>query len=195
MRISSLLLSPFLLSGSLQGSVEFVRDIQPIFRNHCWGCHGPAKQTSGLRLDVRDAAMAGGYSGPAILPGRGAESRLYRLVAGLDPKLKMPPAGAALSSEQTLLIRTWIDEGAAWPKEPDPSQAAVRRKAPHWAFVPPRRPPEPKVKNRGWLRNSIDSFVLARLEAEGMAPSPEADAFTLVRRLHLDLTGFLPTPR
>ena len=116
MRISSLLLSPFLLSGSLQGSVEFVRDIQPIFRNHCWGCHGPAKQTSGLRLDVRDAAMAGGYSGPAILPGRGAESRLYRLVAGLDPKLKMPPAGAALSSEQTLLIRTWIDEGAAWPK-------------------------------------------------------------------------------
>jgi mono/diheme cytochrome c family protein len=94
MRISSLLLSPFLVLGSLQGSVDFVRDIQPIFRSNCSGCHGSVRQTSGFRLDLRDAAMAGGYSGPAILPGRGAESRLYRLVAGLDPKVKMPPAGA-----------------------------------------------------------------------------------------------------
>jgi hypothetical protein len=194
MRMASLLVSPFLLLGSLQGSVDFVRDIQPILRNHCWGCHGPVKQTSGLRLDVREAAMAGGYSGPAILPGRGAESRLYRLVAGLDPKLKMPPAGQGLSREQTLLIRTWVDEGAAWPKEADAAPAAVRPKASHWAFVPPRRSPEPKVKNRGWVRNPIDSFVLARLEAEGIAPSPEAAAFTLVRRLHLDLTGLPPEP-
>lgn len=191
MRFSFLLLLPLLFIGPLRAAVDFVRDIEPIFRKNCIGCHGQAVQSSGLRLDRRDAAMAGGYSGAAIVPGRGLHSRLYRVVAGLDPKVKMPPSPTGLSADQARLIQAWIDEGATWPADVV-TTAAAKPKPAHWAFVPPRRPPEPSVRNKDWVRNTIDSFVLARLEKEGIAPSPEADAITSVRRLHLDLTGLPP---
>lgn len=142
-------------------------------------------QSSGLRLDNRNAALKGGYSGPVILPGKSAASRLYRLIAGLDSKLRMPPAGPTLSPSEVAAIKDWIDEGAVWPEASGP---ATVTKPSHWAFQPIQRPTPPSA------RNPIDAFVLARLEQRGVPPSVEADPATLVRRLHMDLLGLPPNP-
>jgi mono/diheme cytochrome c family protein len=167
-----------------QRAVDFRRDVQPILARNCVVCHGPGKQRGGLRLDDGTAALKGGNSGLVLVPGKAAESRLLRLVAGLDPDLKMPPRGKEpLSASEVALLRTWIDQGADWPKTA------------HWAFQPVRRPVPPKVAGAAWVRNDIDRFILSRLEAEKVAPSPEADRVTLVRRLHLDLLGLPPAPR
>jgi len=171
------------------GPVEFVRDIQPIFAQHCYSCHGPEKPKGGLRLDRKPDALAGGDSGRVIVPGRSAASLLVHLVGGLDPDRLMPPKGERLTPKQISLLRAWIDQGAAWPEDsplPTPTK--------HWAFKAPARPEPPKVKNGKWVRNPVDHFVLARLEREKVRPSAEADRATLLRRLHLDLTGLPPTP-
>ena len=179
--------------------VDFARDVAPIFQEKCQVCHGPDKQMGGLRLDRPAEAMAGGYSGPVILPGKSAASKLIHLVAGLQEDLVMPMAGERLTAEQIGLLRAWIDQGAAWA-EPTASSAKddagerARPQHPHWAFNPPEKPPLPAVKNHAWVRNPIDAFVLAKLEVEGIEPSPEADRVTLIRRAHLDLIGLPPTP-
>lgn len=185
--------------------VDFKQDIEPIFAQKCLACHGSAQQMSGLRLDRRKDALAGGYSGPVILPGKSAESRLIRLVAGLEEGLVMPMGGERLTSQEVGLLRAWIDQGAIWQGAirqgavlSQPADSPVKKKAqpkrhPHWAFNSPRRTPLPRVKNHAWVRNPIDPFVLARLEAEGIAPSPEADRRTLLRRVSLDLIGLPPT--
>ena len=179
--------------------VDFARDVAPIFQEKCQVCHGPDKQMGGLRLDRPAEAMAGGYSGPVILPGKSAASKLIHLVAGLQEDLVMPMAGERLTAEQIGLLRAWIDQGAAWA-EPTASSAKddagerARPQHPHWAFNPPEKPPLPAVKNRTWVQNPIDAFVLAKLEVEGIEPSPEADRVTLIRRAHLDLIGLPPTP-
>ncbi|HMC26907.1 MAG TPA: PSD1 and planctomycete cytochrome C domain-containing protein [Verrucomicrobiae bacterium] len=170
--------------------VEFVRDIQPIFAEHCLACHGPKKQEAEFRLDAKDIALKGGELGTAILPGKSAESLLIRLVAEAQPGKFMPKKGERLTSEQIGLLRAWIDQGAVWPDSASVKTVDPRK---HWAFKPPVRPTEPKVKNSGWVRNPIDSFILSRLEREGLQPSPEADRVTLIRRLSLDLTGLPPT--
>ncbi|MBL8293708.1 MAG: c-type cytochrome, partial [Bryobacterales bacterium] len=154
-------------------AADFVRDVQPVFQKKCSGCHGASMQSSGLRLDNRDAALKGGYSGPVIVPGQSAGSRLYRLVAGLDSKLRMPPAGPALSPGEVAALKEWIDEGAVWP---DVSGPATVTKSAHWAFLPIQRPTPPPTRNAAWVRNPIDAFVLARLEQRGVPPSAEADA-------------------
>ncbi len=172
------------------GDVDFDRDVRPLFAARCHGCHGPKKQESGLRLDSRASAIAGGDRGPAILPGKGAESLLIQVIAGNHEKIPpMPRKGERLSGSQVQAIRLWIDAGARWPEE-NPAQAASKRS--HWAFQTPVRPPVPSVKDRTWPRNPIDAFILARLEKEGLAPSPEADRITLLRRLSLDLVGLPP---
>jgi len=165
--------------------VDFARDIQPIFAKRCYLCHGPQQQMSGLRLDQKDAALKGGASGPDIKPGDSAASRLIRLVSGAESKV-MPPVGARLSEAEVALLRAWIDAGAPWSAGTGP--------ATHWSFQPIQHPTPPNVHGSAWVRNPIDQFILARLEAEKIAPATEASKTTLLRRLTFDLTGLPPTP-
>ncbi len=184
-----LLLAGLAVPGS--GGADFAREVLPVLAKRCQGCHGSAMQSSGLRLDGPEAVTKGGYSGRVIVPGRAAESRLYKLIAGLDGKLVMPPAGPRLTAAEIAVVKEWIDSGAAWTAT---SHAKESAKPAHWSFVAPKRPVLPAVRNGAWVRNPIDAFVLHKLEARAIAPSPEADPATLVRRLHLDLTGLPPSP-
>ena len=171
-------------SGNTPVHVDFNREIRGLLSDNCYACHGPdekARKTR-VRLDQRQAALSPMKSGDcAIVPGAPAKSKLFERISSKDPDEVMPPpkTGKTLTPAQIELFRRWIAEGADWPV--------------HWSFVPPRRAPLPEVKNRRWLRNQIDSFTLARLEAEGASPAPEADKPTLVRRVTLDLTGLPPT--
>jgi len=169
--------------------INFSRDIQPIFADRCYSCHGAEKRKGGLRLDRKADAFAGGDNGKAILPGKSAESRLIRNVSGLDPDTVMPPKGERLTSSQIATLRQWIDQGAPWPDE----SWNAAGKSQHWAFKVPQRPAIRAVRNRKWLRNPIDAFVLTRLEKEKITPSTEADKITLIRRLSVDLLGLPPT--
>ena len=178
--------------------VDFKRQIAPILQR-CQACHGAQQQMSGLRLDRRDDAMRGGYSGAVIQPGNSAASRLILLVAGKEEGKIMPPVGDKLTAREISLLRAWIDQGAAWPEEKggevaaQPSAARAEKSA-HWSFQPIRQVTPPPVRNQAWVRSPIDQFVLARLESEGIEPAPEADKVKLLRRLSLDLIGLPPTP-
>jgi len=178
--------------GSASGPVKqvnFVEDIQPIFQENCYKCHGPNAQLSGLRLDLKQSALAGGIQGKDILPGKAFESALYARVAGLGGVSRMPMGGKPLPDTQIELIRLWIDQGADWPDEVAYKPVEVKK---HWAFLAPQRPPLPRVKNSTWTQNPIDDFVLSRLEREGLSPSRPANRVTLLRRLSLDLIGLPP---
>jgi mono/diheme cytochrome c family protein len=187
-------LFPWEWSARAQAQVDFVRDIQPIFRASCASCHFGEKPKAELRLDNKSLAMKGGISGAVIVPGNSKDSRLVHRIVGLHGEKRMPLGGQPLSNEQIELIKRWIDEGALWPDAAS-SEAKIAK---HWAFVAPVRPSLPTFKNpelaRKWVRNPIDAFVLARLEKENLTPSPEADKITLLRRLSFDLTGLPPTP-
>src|SRR5262249_2538368 len=161
------------------GAIDFQRDVQPILVRACVACHGNLKHKGGLRLDSGPAALKGGNSGTVIKPGDSAQSRLVHLVAGLDPDLQMPPDGPRLSAAEVGRLRAWIDQGAKWPRDVVLTAGAPAKGATHWAYRPVQRPAAPKVANTAWVRNPIDAFVLGRLEAERMAPSPEADRGTL----------------
>ena len=184
------LLSGSAPSPSADRNVDFARDIRPILETKCNQCHGVDQSMNGLRLDTREAALKGGQSGPAILPGDGSSSLLYRKIIGDAPGSPMPLTGT-LPPDQVEMIRTWLDQGAPWTGAIDGTGTGGKK---HWAYVKPVRPDAPKVKNRAWVRNTIDRFVLARLEREGLEPSPEASRETLIRRLTLDLIGLPPTP-
>ena len=173
--------------------VDFVLDIQPLLASSCYQCHGPNKAEAALRWDAKAIALKGSEHGPVIVPGKSGESLMIQLVAGLHGEDKvMPQKGDRLNSEQIGLLRAWIDQGADWP---DNASVSAGDKRNHWAFKPPVRPPLPQVKYRKWVRNPIDHFILARLEKEGLKPSPEAARVTRIRRLCLDLIGLPPTPR
>lgn len=175
---------------ALQGAVsaadtpiDFTRDVRPILSNHCWNCHGPsdASREANLRLDQRAAATSKLASGrTAIIPGNPTQSELLVRMEAHDES-QMPPKefGKPLSEKQRAILKQWITDGAPF--------------ADHWAFVTPQRPALPMVKNEGWARNAIDRFVLQKLEADGITPSPEADKSTWLRRVTLDLTGLPPT--
>ncbi len=161
-------------------------------------------QLSRLDLRTRENALKGGDHGPAIVPGDAAGSRLYRLVSGRE-KPAMPMDGAKLTDEQVSAIKNWIEQGAAWDNagvapapesappaiEDAPISPEARR---YWAFQKPVRRPAPSVRNVSWNRHPIDAFLMKAMEERGLAPAPEADPRTLVRRAYLDLTGLLPTP-
>ena len=175
--------------------VEFDRDIYPLIQKRCHSCHGADVQTNGLRLDRREAALRGGYSGPAILPHASARSPLIQRVASEREGFRMPPGPLPLTSAEIGILRTWIDQGAPWPQvEPEKADRNRLRKDEHWSFQAIRRPEPPAVERSGWTRNPVDRFVLAKLEAEGVAVSPTADKRILLRRLSLDLIGLPPTP-
>jgi mono/diheme cytochrome c family protein len=170
--------------------VDFVKDVKPLFAKHCLSCHGSEKQEAGFRLDLKAAALAGGDGGESILPENSADSLLIRYVAGIDENIVMPPEGDQLSKKQVGILRAWIDQGAVWPESTDGGP----KKNTHWAYQKVVRHKEPSVKNKAWVRNSIDSYVLARLEEKGIAPSAEADRRTLIRRVYFDLLGLPPEP-
>jgi len=176
-------------------TVDFARDIQPILERRCQACHGLTNATKGLRLDQRAAAMQGGESGPAIIPGNSERSLIIRRLLGLDGLSRMPKSGDPLTADQIALIRSWIDQGAHWP-EGTAAEATTPtpERSQHWAYRSPTRPPLPPVRDTAWARTPIDRFVLARLENEGLAPSPAATLETLVRRVSLDLIGLPPSP-
>jgi hypothetical protein len=157
--------------------VRFDRDVLPVLSQNCFPCHGPDERArkAKLRLDTHDGAAR------VLVPGNSAASKLVRRI-NADEHDRMPPvrSNRRLTAAQKDLLRRWIDQGAPWGK--------------HWAYETPVRPPLPPVHDAGWCRNAIDRFVLARLEREGLAPSPEAPRATLLRRVCLDLTGLPPTP-
>jgi hypothetical protein len=160
--------------------VAYDRDVRPILAEHCFACHGPdaAARQADLRLDRREDAVAAG----AIVPGKPHESLLVRRVYATSEDEVMPPRSThkQLTSREQSMLSEWVEQGADYEA--------------HWSLVPPRRHEVPQVTNRAWPRNPIDAFVLAALAARQLAPSPEADRATLVRRLSLDLTGLPPTP-
>lgn len=169
--------------------IDFVKDVQPIFAESCYGCHGPKKQELGLRLDHKATALRKGEHGQLIAPGKSAESVLVHMVAGIHEE-KMPKKGEPLTPEKIGVLRAWIDQGAQWP---DSASVTLKNAKEHWAFRTPEKGTPPLLKNAGWARNTLDAFILSRLETEGLKPSPEADRATLLRRLHLDITGLPPT--
>ncbi len=170
--------------------VDYQRDVQPILQKNCYVCHSASSQMSGLRLDSRQALLTGGNSGKIVTPGSADTSTLYERVAGTGGLARMPFGGDPLPPEQVKLIRAWIDQGAEIPETALATAQAVKT---HWGFIAPVRPPVPQVVHQGWVRNPIDSFILARLEKEGLSPSAPADRVTLLRRLSLDLIGLPPT--
>lgn len=168
------------LPAQAQAPVDYQRDIRPILAKRCIACHGPDEhgRQANFRLDTRDGATgkSGGYAG--IVPGNSAKSRVYaRITNSTRP---MPPVGPRLSSQEVDLIRQWIDSGAPYTN--------------HWAFEKPQRLAPPAVSDPKWPAVEFDYFVLARLDKEGLRPSPIADRYTLARRVALDLTGLPPSP-
>ena len=166
------------------GKVSFDRDVRPILSNHCWKCHGPdaKERKADLRLDQLDSATQPAESGKiAVVPNKPGASELLRRIHASDADEQMPPASEnkPLGDAQKEILKRWIEQGATFEQ--------------HWSFRTVSRPALPNIKNQAWPKTPIDHFVLARLEAEGLSPSPEADRETLIRRVTLDLTGLPPT--
>jgi mono/diheme cytochrome c family protein len=177
-------LLPVAAYGQAAAPPSWNRDVRPILAANCFECHGPDEQTreSDLRFDVREAAIEdrGGYA--PIVPGNADESELIARITSDDESMVMPPVDSnrSLTPEQIEVLRRWVEAGAEYE--------------PHWSFVAPVRPAPSDVQNDSWVRNEIDCFILARLESEDLKASPEADAYSLVRRVYLDLIGLPPTP-
>jgi len=160
--------------------VDYSREVQPILTANCYACHGPdaSQRKAKLRLDQRGSAIK-----KVIKPGDADHSSFIRRISSSDPDEVMPPPDSKkdrLTAAQIDVLRRWINEGAKFDI--------------HWSYVKPMRPALPAVKNKAWVRNAVDAFVAAEHEAHGLAPAPEADRITLIRRLSFDLIGLPPTP-
>ena len=168
----------------LPETINFNRDIRPILSNLCYHCHGPdkTKRQAKMRFDTRAGLFAKRDDHHVLVPGKPSASGIYQRISSKDADERMPPSdsGLSITQRQTRLIEKWIVQGARWQ--------------PHWSFIPPVRPALPSVSRPDWPRNAIDRFILSRLDKAGLVPSPDADRTTLLRRLHLDLTGLPPTP-
>ena len=189
---------PSRLPAATTGSVDFEREIKPLFESACVKCHGPEKAKNGFRIDSRSHALAGGDHGVDIIPGDSAKSPLVHFVAGLVPDMEMPPKGKGepFTAAQVGLLRAWIDQGAKWDREEIADE--VRKqvdKTDWWSLKPLIKPVLPQPANReSEVVNPIDAFVLAKLAEKGLRPSPQADRRTLIRRLYFDLIGLPPKP-
>jgi mono/diheme cytochrome c family protein len=171
--------------GDASRPVDYRREVRTVLSDKCFKCHGPdeKERKAGLRLDTAEGFTAPTDSGAiAIVPGKSGESEIFKRLLHTDPEMRMPPAstGKTLTEKEIATLRRWIDQGAE-----------VKG---HWAFQTPVRPVPPMISTEAWALNPIDSFIHARLEQEGLKPSPMADKVTLIRRLTLDLTGLAPTP-
>jgi len=164
--------------------LQFNRDIRPLLTDTCFTCHGPdaSKRKADLRLDTRRGMLGKPDEPGAVVPGKPDESELYLRITSRDVHERMPPPAfhQQLTSEQINLLRRWIEQGAPYQD--------------HWAYLVPERAELPAVGDSAWPRNPIDYFILARLEKQGLKPSPPADRPTFLRRLTLDLTGLPPLP-
>ena len=181
--------------------VTFATDIRPILEEKCLACHGDALKLSRLDLRTREAAIVGGAHGAALVPGNAEQSRLYRLVAGLEQP-PMPMQGAPLSAAQIATLKRWIDEGAPWESPLLPGAAAAfslenrpltAEERDYWAFKLPVQAPLPAVDRKDFT-NPIDRFLEQARRERGLTPAPRADRLTLVRRAYLDLIGLPPSP-
>src|SRR4051794_35166108 len=174
---------------------DFEAHVRPLLSARCFKCHGARKQESGLRLDQRAAALRGGDSGPAVVPGKPGESLLIRAVRH-EGDLEMPP-DARLKDEQIDALTRWVARGAPWPD--DARGVATRRgeigpeDRAFWSLRPVEPTTAPAVKDRGWPRTPVDPWILSALEARGLRPVGPADRRTLIRRASFDLTGLPPT--
>ena len=208
-RVTTSLLAALVLSvavgGSVAhaqtgGSVTFTDHIRPIFERSCWNCHGEAIQQSDLDLRTRETAIEGGTRGSSLVPGRADESRLYRVLAGLDDP-RMPMGGDTLSDTEIAAVRTWIDDGAHWDaggatSAEDALAALETTELPpgardYWAFQLPVQVPVPVSSI---FEHPVDRFLDAARRAGGVTAAPRADGLTRLRRASLDLTGLPPTP-
>jgi hypothetical protein len=171
--------------------VDYTKQIKPVLTRHCVSCHGAVKPRGGLRVDTAAAAISGGTDGPAVIPGKAAESPLIAAIRGEGPTERMPLKRPPLAEAEIKLLEAWIDEGA---KAEAGEKPGVSPALSHWAFSPPRRPAVAPVSKPGWARNAVDRFIQARLEPAKLGPSPEATRYVLLRRLSLDLTGLPPAP-
>ena len=188
MRLPAVLLLAFVSAAAgADRKVDYARDVKPLLQERCLACHGALKQNARLRLDSGELIRKGGSSGPAVVPGRSAESPFIERVSDPDAATRMPPEGQPLTADQVATLRAWIDQGATFPAddrpEPDPRD--------HWAFRPPVRPPVPNVE---WGTNPVDAFLAAEWRKRGLRTQGFADKRLLLRRVHLDLIGLPPTP-
>jgi cytochrome c553 len=174
------------------GVALFEKEIRPVLVSRCIVCHGPQQAQAGLRLDSRSSMLRGGRRGPAVIPGRPAESRLVAVVEQRGD-LRMPPSGK-LSDREIRSLTEWVRQGASWPVSPPASVGARAPAKALWSLQPVRLPPVPGVKDPTWPASPVDRFILSALEARGLRPAPEADRRTLIRRVTFDLTGLPPTP-
>jgi hypothetical protein len=211
MAILSVLLNP-LITGPLFAADNpspadrefFEQKIRPVLVEQCQHCHNSVRPTEGgLALDHRAGVLKGGAGGPIVKPGQPAESRLLAILKHEVPGLKMPRDGARLAPEVIADFEHWIALGVPDPRDRPPTAEELDQQAQArdiiaarrdwWSFQPVRRPPLPEVRQSDWCRTSIDRFILARLEAEGLSPAPATDRLTLLRRLTFVLTGLPPT--
>ncbi len=189
-RFTSCVLAVFAVTAVVRAdgdpkAVSFEKDVLPVLKAKCFECHDAKKGKAALRLDMRAKAFAGGESEKkGIVAGKSGESEIYRRVTSKSDEEVMPPKGEKLTEKEIASLRAWIDAGAKWP---DALSGESAQK--HWAFVAPKRSAVPPGSP-----HPIDAFVRARLDKEGLKPSPEAARHTLVRRLYLDLIGLPPTP-
>ena len=179
-----------------EGVAYFEKHVRPVFVEKCQGCHGPKKQQGSLRVDSLQAMLKGGDTSPALVAGKPDESLFIKAVRR-HGKLKMPPREAdRLSPQQVESLATWVRMGAPWPIEKASTTVAtveeVRKS--HWAFRPVVRASPPPTRDGTWAITPIDRFLLARLEAKGLGPSPPAERRTLIRRLSFDVLGLPPSP-
>jgi mono/diheme cytochrome c family protein len=177
---------------SAEAAEFFEKRVRPVLAENCVSCHGPKVQMAGIRLDSREALAKGGQKGPFLVAGDPEKSALVHAIRYAG-KVKMPPSGK-LPAPAIEALEAWVKMGAPWPATvaSSASQLASAAKT-HWAFTPVRQRAVPKVKDAAWVKTPIDAFVLARLEREGLRPSPPADRRTLIRRATFDLTGLPPT--
>lgn len=182
----------------MEMEIDFERDIRPVLKKHCIGCHGPVQKTSGLRLDAKSFAFQGGDSGPVLIPGQSQTSELWLRIHSDDDANRMPPEGEPLSETETESIRAWIDSGANWPETVEDTEALKDPRRDHWAWQPILDTIPPSIDSKhvdeATLRNPIDHFIVTKQAEFDFQLSPEADRRTLIRRLAFDLHGLPPTP-
>jgi mono/diheme cytochrome c family protein len=182
--LGALALIPASARAEQSKPVDYGRDVLPILSDNCYQCHGPDAKArkAKLRLDTKEGAFRVKDDVAVIVAGKSAESEMVRRTSSTDPDEMMPPptSNRKLTARQIAILKQWVDEGAKWGG--------------HWAFVPPTRAEAPMTRRKDWARGPIDSFVLAKLESEGLSPTAQASRETLIRRASLDLTGLPPTP-